>query len=211
MLRHEVGHALHVRRRDEIDRWLAKRFGWRMFGAQDADVDAWVASMGGYGDVTAAEQKDIRRLLVAALGDGELWTPPPLPLAQPSHPWNRANFGPRLAIERTGAYWHERNEQWFRKDGKAYAVNYWYRTFMVVDADALELVNATLPDRYAAMSPMEFFAELYALHHDPTDARAKRLPADVVRWLARNVGRPPKAAPAAPRKKPATTSKKRKT
>jgi hypothetical protein len=189
-VRHEVGHAVHEARRRTIDAWLARRFGWRAFETTDRGIDAFVALLGGYGEISAAHTRDIRRLLREAIGAGEDWSPPKLPVAPPAHPWNRPTFGPRLAAERTGAYWYSRNGLWHRDAERAYFLNYWYRLYMVVDLETLALINDGMPDRYAAMSPYEFFAELYALHYDRDDPKRENIPRDVSAWLDQHVGRP---------------------
>jgi hypothetical protein len=58
---------------------------------------------------------------------------------------------------------------------------------MAVDAATLDLV-ADMPDSYAAMSPFEFFAELYALHYDLDDPLRGNIPNDVKTWLDKNIG-----------------------
>jgi hypothetical protein len=54
------------------------------------------------------------------------------------------------------------------------------------------------------MSPLEFFAELYALYYDLDDPKRSAIPADVGKWLEKNVGQPDSGAPM-----PAKASRKR--
>lgn len=65
---------------------------------------------------------------------------------------------------------------------------------MVVDTATLSLV-AKMPSSYAAMSPFEFLAELYALPDDLDDPLHKHVPADVAAWLDGKIGNPEPKAP----------------
>lgn len=192
---HEIAHSVHEEldhQQDQlVTRWLADRFGWQTFPASSAGVDAWVDAMGGWGPLTAAQKQDVRDTLIAALGDGSSWTPPPqVPKPAAGHPWWGADFGPRLAMEQTPADWYGTYQTWYRVGGFAFALNYWYREFMVVSEQALALIgpNGALSWSYAAMSPPEYFAELYAVHYDSNDPGAPKLPQDVRDWFNANVG-----------------------
>ncbi|MDQ4134964.1 MAG: hypothetical protein M3158_02140, partial [Pseudomonadota bacterium] len=193
VVRHEVGHAVHEMRTPLIDGWLAERFGWQTFGRTDSEIDRWVELMGGWGDLTSRQRRDVRDALRTALGHGSSWQPGPTPTLTPGHPWYDADFGPRLAFERTGANWYSNHNVWYRAGGKAFFLNYWYRTFVAVSEETLDLVSR-MPDPYAAMSHYEFFAELYALHYDVEDDRTA-IPDDVAQWLDANIGAPEPGAP----------------
>ena len=162
VMRHEVGHAVHEMKSDLVNDWLESRFGWRIFGTNDADIDQWVGLMGGWGTLSGSERADVRQYLRTAAGGGGSWQPGPPPAAPAGHPWYRSNFGPRLAFERSGAYWFQNYVTWYRRGQRAFFMNFWYRTFMAVDTKTLELV-AKMPDAYASMSHFEFFAELYSV------------------------------------------------
>jgi hypothetical protein len=84
--------------------------------------------------------------------------------------------------------WFANFKTWYRVGKLAFALNYWYAEFMVVDTSALDLV-AKMPDNYAAMSHFEFFAEIYALYYDVDDPKRKVIPADVAKWLDANIGK----------------------
>ena len=58
---------------------------------------------------------------------------------------------------------------------------------MCVAESTLDLIDQHMPDRYAAMSPDEFFAELYALYYHPSDPRRQQIPADVLQWMAEHI------------------------
>jgi hypothetical protein len=197
VVRHEVGHAVHENRSVLVDGWLWDEFGWRLFGVGDADVDAWVALMGGWGTLTSAEQRDVRHALKTALGPGSSWKPGPTPYLPPGHAWHRSNFGPRIAFEKTGSHWFRNFRNWYRANGNAFFLNYWYRTLVVVRESTLQLVER-MPDDYAAMSPYEFFAELYAVRFDP-DEDLSAIPARVLDWIDTNIGAPEPGAPSRPR------------
>jgi hypothetical protein len=181
-----------------VNQWLESRFGWQIFGDDDASIDQWVTLMGGWGTLSSQHQDEIRDLLRQALGPGSVWNPPSITPLPDGHPWWQSGFAPRLAFEQTGGSWYDNNANWFRRQGKAFCLNYWYRTFMVVDVAALDLVNDGMPSTYAAMSHFEFFAEIYALFYDLDDPQRSNIPADVIAWLTTNIGAPMGGAPAAP-------------
>jgi hypothetical protein len=191
VVRHEIGHGVHEKNSSLVDTWLKDRFGWRMFDPDRRGVDAWVELMGGWArfGASAAEQQDMPRLLSAALGGGSSWFPPAPPTVPPGHVWSRPDFGPRLAFKQSGDNWYRNNANWYRANGKAFFCNFWYRGLCVVDEATLGLI-ARMPSSYASMSPLEFFAELYALYHDVDDPKWPVIPADVVEWLKSNTGAP---------------------
>lgn len=197
VMRHEVGHAVHEAHPGLVNGWLASRFGWRVYDSTAQGVDAWVAEMDGWGAASPAERAAIRQLLVTALGPGGSWTPGPAPNPPPGHAWWRADFGPRLAYANTGAHWFTNHRRWYRHGGKAFFLNFYYRAFMSVDDACLQLV-AQMPSDYAAMSHFEFFAELYALHHDLNDPKRPAIPPDVLAWLDGNLGPAATGMPARP-------------
>lgn len=194
VVRHEVGHGVHENNTALVNGWLAQRFGWRIFGRRDDEIDQWVALMGGWGGLNDVQRRDVRSALKTALGSGSSWDPGVVPALPPGHPWNSASFGPRQAFEKTGPHWYKNFRTWHRVNGKAFFLNYWYQTFLVVDVTALDLV-ASMPDEYAAMSHYEFFAELYALFYDLDDPKRSAIPADVGAWLDANIGTPRVGAP----------------
>lgn len=186
VVRHEVGHAVHEQKDDLVNAWLETRFGWRILGATHGGIDAWIDLMGGWGDASARERADIRDALRRAVGRGGSWSPGPAPRFGPGHIWNTPDFGPRLAFERTGSSWYQNFRTWHRHNGKAFFMNFWYRTLLVIDDAALDLV-ARMPSPYAAMSHYEFFAELYALYFDDDDPSRDNIPADVMAWFAEHI------------------------
>ncbi len=195
IMRHEVGHAVHEQFVNDVDKWLLQEFGWQMFEAKQPDVDAWVGLMGGWGHTTLVQRAEIAGYLDTALGPGEKWAPGMAPNAPNGHPWWGASFGARLAYERTGSYWYNHTDNWYRHNGRAFFLNYYYRALCVVNESALELIKK-MPSMYAAMSPFEFFAELYALYYDLDDPQRVVIPAKVMTWLDENITTRP-AAPAA--------------
>jgi hypothetical protein len=141
----------------------------------------------GWAALNATQKTQMRALIRQACGPGSVWSPKVTPDAPPTSPWRGANFGPRLAFEMSGDCWYDKNDQWYRASGKAFAFNFWYGRLMCVAEGTLAFIDAHMPDRYAAMSPDEFFAELYALYYHPTDARRQQMPADVVKWMAEHI------------------------
>lgn len=197
IVRHEIGHAVHESKDSEVNSWLENRFGWRVFDSSELGIDQWVEMMGGWGGLTPSQEQDVRDSLRTALGPGKRWAPGPTPSLPQDHPWYTADFGPRLAFERTGANWYRNFQTWHRSNGRAFFLNYWYCTLMAVDSSTLDLV-AVMPDAYASMSHYEFFAELYALYFDLDDDHRSAIPADVAMWLDQNIGAPEPDAPMLP-------------
>ena len=192
--------------------WLERRFGWRFFNPSADGIDAWVGLMGGWGRLPVKERASVRQWLRQALGEGESWGPGKAPRPPAGHAWWRDGFGPRLAYENTGSDWYQNYPRWYRKDGRAFFLNYWYVQFMAVDVKTLSLV-ARMPDAYAAMSHMEFFAELYALYYEIDNPKRRALPRDVTAWLDRHIGiphaAPSQAKAAAPAGRPRPKAKRR--
>lgn len=201
-LRHEVGHAVHEAHLELVDGWLWSRFGFVMFPATAQGIDDWIAQMGpatGYARMGAAQKAQIRALVRQAIGPGEQWGPSAMPSAPPDSAWRAQGFGPRLAFEQTGASWYENSRRWYRVNGKAFAINFWYAQPMCVDESTLDFIQDRMPDPYAAMSPAEFFAELYALVYDLDDPQRAQVPADLLAWMKAKLGAPARTQPARPR------------
>lgn len=206
VLRHEVGHAVHEQRDSIVTPWLQSRFGWLHIPSSDAGVDRWVKLMGGWGPLSPQQRKEVTQFLRQAAGPGGQWNSGPQPNPPAAHPWWSKNFGPRLAFEQSGREdWFVNFQNWYRVGDKAFALNYWYSAFMVVDAATLDLI-AKMPDNYAAMSYWEFFAETYALYYDYDDQERSVIPKDVAKWLNENIGKPDPKNPRRPetKRKPAT-------
>jgi hypothetical protein len=188
VVRHEVGHAVQDRIGLPADTWLTEKFGWRMFDPRQSAtaVDDWVELMGGWRELSAQDQALVREVLVMAVGTGSKWGPPALPVLPSGHPWLRSAFAPRLAFQSSRANWWEEHASWLRVKKRVFFVNYWYATLCAVDEATLALVDR-MPDPYAAMSPFEFFAELYSLHHDTADPLHANVPAHARKWFDKNV------------------------
>jgi hypothetical protein len=207
-LRHEVGHAVHDANPTLVDGWLWSRFGWAEFPSNQQGIDDWIAQMGpasGWAGLTSTQKQQVRSLIRQAVGPGAQWGPTVTPSAPAGVPW-KAGFGPYEAFVRTGDSWYMNNRNWYRANGKAFAFNFWYTTLMCVNEETLDLVNEKMPDDYAAMSPAEFFAELYALYYDIGDPQRKNIPADAVAWMRAKLGAATVTQPARPK---SATSKTR--
>jgi Mlc titration factor MtfA (ptsG expression regulator) len=87
--------------------------------------------------------------------------------------------------------WYELSHQWHTDNDLAFSYNYYYKNLMVANTKAIKLIRQ-LSRPYAAMSPKEFFAELYAEFYDkPTEMGIQsQLPAEVGQWLSENIGIP---------------------
>lgn len=190
-LRHEVGHAVHEAHPDLINGWLWDRFGWASFEPTQGGIDDWVALMGagsGWGALNAAQKTQMRALIRQACGEGSVWKPTVTPNPPAGSPWRERGFGPRLAFEQSGENWYEHHAGWYRAGQRAFALNFWYGTLMCVSTSTLDFIAERMPDSYSAMSPAEFFAELYAVVYDMDDPRRKKLPADVLTFFADKLG-----------------------
>ena len=183
---HEVGHAVHERESDQINDWLNQEFGWQIFSPSSEGIDAWVGLMGGWGDLTRREVREVSRFIDTALGRGGIWQPGPQPYAPARHPWWGEDFAPRLAYERSGASWYRNFRTWYQHDGNAFCMNFYYRVLMVVSTDTIDFIRS-MPSSYAAMSHFEFFAELYAHYFDPYGPAGERVPQRVSAWFEANV------------------------
>lgn len=183
VVRHEVGHAVHAGHTEAVDDWLAREFGWRLFAADDEGVEAWAAQMGSFRQLERRQRCDVVRHIQSCLGRGASWTPGPRPGVAADDVWYGRNFGPRLVYEGSPARWFLQSQLWYREEGRAFALNYWYGQPMVVHASTIELVVTAMPSLYALMSPQEFFAEIYALYYDLDDPLRARLPVSVIEGL----------------------------
>lgn len=192
-LRHEVGHAVHWRRKAEIDAWLKSSFGWEEFASNTSGILAWAGKMGAaaWPAGTSAELQRAAAAVLAASLPGSGWNDGPIQDASASSAvrdvLSHKDCGIAKAWIQTGSNWYQRCDKWFSANGRSFFVNFWYRTFMCVNTSTIELVGK-MPSLYAAMSPPEFFAELYALWYDADDNKRKVVPDFARDWFAANVG-----------------------
>jgi CpXC protein len=180
LVRHEVGHGVYEKFEAQIDEWLTNSFGWQMFESDDAGIDQWIALMGGWGSLTETQKAYIREHLRTALKSSV-----PAPAAD-DDPWHDSEYGPRKAYEKTGDTWYRQSDQWHTHGTKSFFLNFHYERLTVVETETLKLVGK-MPRDYAAMSPFEFFAELYALYFDLDDPLRANIPDPVMQWLKDNV------------------------
>lgn len=179
---HEVGHAVHASARDRVDEWLAGRFGWRTYQANQ--VDEWVEALGGWGGMSSEELEPAREHLWRLLGGGGQWGPADVPELPDTHAWWRTDCPPRLAVQRAGVdHWYMRSADWHTHAGRAFFLNYRDAEFTAVAVSTVGLVQA-MPTVRAAMSGPEFFAELYAFVVGRVAEARAVVPADVLRWFA---------------------------
>jgi hypothetical protein len=202
VIRHEIGHAVQEKLDTEQDnlvtKFLAARFGWQTFPGTRAGAQAWVNLMDGWGSVAVQDRDRIANMLVQGLGPGSSWNPPPPTNPPANDAWWKPDFGPRLAVAGTLPNWYANNNQWYRKNGRAYFLNYWYQQFMVVNEAILDFIDKKMPWNYAAMSPSEFFAELYALYYRLDAPLRDNIAAEDRQWFDAHVGLPRQNAPAQP-------------
>ena len=142
----------------------------------------------GYAELSEIDKARVRALIKQACGPGEQWKPTVTPNAPNGSPWRLPTCGARLAFEQSGEDWYANHTNWLRTNGYAFAMNFWYGTLMCVKVTTLDFINQHMPDPYAAMSPAEFFAEMYALHYDLDDPQRRHIPADVKAWMDAKLG-----------------------
>lgn len=181
-VRHEVGHGVHEAQHKKIQPWLEQRFGWKIFPGTFAGMDKWVSEMKGWGTATKAEKKLVYECFRQAFDGSSEWSRGEVKNVKKDHIWNRKNFAPRKAYEKSQDDWFNTCLLWHNDGKRAFFLNYYYDTFCMVNVDTLKLIDK-MPSRYAAMSDHEFFAELYALYFDDKDKRRRFIPKDVQKWL----------------------------
>jgi hypothetical protein len=186
-IRHEVGHGVYYRYRKLLQKWLETEFGWQSYPLNESGLDQWVKQMGGWGGITAKERRDVMRCLEQGFDGADDWSRGEIPALKPGHAWLKKECGPRLVFESTPSEWYQHFPKWYRKNGKAFFLNYYYDTLCVVNESTLKLIKK-MPDRYAAMSHEEFFAELYALYYDKNDPKRNNIPPPIMSWMKKNLG-----------------------
>jgi hypothetical protein len=192
-LRHEVGHAVHEQKKEIINPWLERKFGWKVFPANRKGVDDWISELGGWdswGPITEIQRTEIAEALITALGVGEKWNPGPLRTFPPDHPWNQGNFSPRRACIKTKEYWYNSTDLMFRfqENKKIAFLNFWYREFSIVNTETIKIINKFLRP-YSAMSPFEFFADLYDFYFSNQISEVEDFPSDIIEWFETYISR----------------------
>lgn len=202
VMRHEVGHAVQDKLDKEnglfVTNYLTQAYGWRVFPGTSAGARAWGDAMGAWAGLSDNQISRVCDTLVKSLGPGNSWNPPPPAHVPSGDVWWSAGFGPRLATEGSLPNWYSSNSRWYRDGGQAYFLNYWYSQFMIVSTEALTFINEKMPWDYAAMSPGEFFAELYALYYGTDEKERAGIDLQTAHWLSANIGQPRVGAPAPP-------------
>jgi hypothetical protein len=184
-LAHEIGHCVHDAHANSIDCWLQRTFGWEMYDARvPAEIDKWVAQMGGWPHSwkakTRATWRDRIRDSVIPAGTqglpGRILAPRGRPnfredpLKAEIDAATAVGFRAAKLLQLAQPAWWQDPDLWLRFKGRRFALNYYYGGLMVVKDATLRLIayradharRRPLAD-YAAMSPMEFFAELYVV------------------------------------------------
>lgn len=204
---HEVGHSVQEKFDREnsnvVTNWLQSNFGWQSFAPTPTDIDQWIELMGGYPNGTSVQTKtQVRSYIQQSIGKGDTFDAAKIVNGPSGHLWNSSQFGPRQAFQLTGDNWYNRCDQWYKFKTKRFFVNYYYVRLMVVDDAAVQLVATTMPDRYASMSPFEFFAELFAWYYDNQSPKRASIPDAVATWFLQKVGPLGLSSPFAPLRPP---------
>lgn len=192
-LRHEVGHAVHWREKKKVDDWLKAEFGWEEFTTDTAGILQWASRMGAaaWPPGTSEVLKRKAAAVLAASLPASGWESGPIrddsaEMAVQDVLGSKA-CGAAKAWKQSGSDWYEHCDEWFVAGGRRFFINFWYGTFMCVNDTTISLVGK-MPSLYAAMSPAEFFAELYALWYDEDDPDRKLVPPAARTWFKKNVG-----------------------
>ena len=152
---------------DEVETWLWEKCEWAWYDDSDESIDLFIEFlMGGWGDATAAERRDVRLLMRECLGPGRTFDKPKAPTAPGNHLWNSPGFLPKKIFDQTPSDWYETPGALCEVDGWLFFVNFNYREFQAVPREILDAAISATGKNYCAASPWEFFAELYAAHHD---------------------------------------------
>lgn len=202
LVRHEVAHSLQEKldaQDQRVSRWLKEQFGWQTFKIEQ--LDSWIELMGGWQDLSVDDQEKVKLCLSQALGPGKMHRSSPITTsAKTEFPWSNPLFGPRQAKDRTGSPWYANNQNWYRfhPGENAFFLNYFYCDLTVVRETTLDFINLVIISKYAgyaAMSPSEFFAELFAWNYNPgrvtptsTNGAMTTLIAEIKEWFDQNVG-----------------------
>jgi hypothetical protein len=67
-------------------------------------------------------------------------------------------------------------DSYYQHGSNCFFVNYYYARLMQVKRSTVDLIVAAMPDRYAAMSQYEFFAELFAWYYDAQTSKRDKIP-----------------------------------
>jgi hypothetical protein len=195
---HEVGHSVHSKldsdRSNLVTKWLTDQYGWRRYGLRSADIDRWIEEMGGYPAGTTEGTKTQIRSYISQSTGSETMQRPAILNGPNGHLWNSTSFGPRAAFEQTTSDWWQTCQGWHLANGKRFFVNHYYRELMSV-SDAAVLQVPSMPSNYAAMSPNEYFAELFAWIFDEQALHRENISDGVLQWFQANIGSLDLAAP----------------
>jgi hypothetical protein len=218
---HEIGHSVHDVHAESIDAWLSEKFGWRMYDVRrEGEIDKWVQDAGGWPagwlEPERARWRHLLRdsVIAPAMQDlpASLLAPESRPTLGPAELDAAKNgFVPALLLARAQGAWYQNPDLWAAHEGRRFALNYYYGGLMVVLESTLEHIGyraahagkRPLP-AYAAMSPMEFFAELYvSMRRKVSGADKRPMPGEHLRdqFFLHVWGRHDRAA----RSKPAVT------
>ena len=197
---HEVGHSVQEKLDREkaklILKWLEREFGWLELAPTAKGIDQWIALMGGYPAGTPNKVKiGVRSYIQQSLGPGETFDRAAIVHGPIGHLWNKLDFPPRKAFSLTKGSWWETCDTFYQHGNRCFFVNYYYGTLMVVNKAAIDLISGHMPDRYAAMSHYEFFAELFAWYYDGRSRNRDAIPRRAGAWLVRHIGHLDLSAP----------------
>jgi hypothetical protein len=191
VFRHEMGHAVDDKLGAPVTDLRIHQAGW----TQHEGADAWIAALGGYGNIPADLQPTVRGAVQAYLGKGNVFTAPTptfeqtlIAQLQGLHPGNEqciegkpnpveddlarlrplypTNFLLRVCIASQGDNNYFRFAQWPGDGARVYFLNHYYaKPYSLSVATHNHLKQ--WGDSSAAFSDKEWFAEIYAAWYDP--------------------------------------------
>jgi hypothetical protein len=204
---HEVGHSVQEKldreKGDLVTKWLLSEFGWNLFEPDTKGIDQWIAALGGYPAGTSEQAKiQVRSYIQQSIGAGKTFDQPPIVNGPTGSLWNKPDFAPRQAFKQSKSNWWTSCDSYYRHGSNCFFVNYYYAKLMQVKNSTVDLIVAAMPDRYAAMSQFEFFAELFAWYYDAQTGKRDKIPQAASGWMLANVGALDLSAPFAPPRPP---------
>jgi hypothetical protein len=164
---HEIGHAIRQKiSNEDICSWYSS-YGWYSSSDDDSGIEGWIGIMGGWDNLSAEQQIEIRRCIRECFGVSErTLTRGPAPQnIFPGHPWE--SFKTKAVYDKTFDFWYEHLDQSYQYNGLVFFMNFYYKQLMAVSKSTVDLIYNSNINKYSLMGPEEFFAELYSYYYDP--------------------------------------------
>lgn len=174
-VRHEIGHAVHTRRRSAINAWLFGDIGFTPMSKAEAGIVELISELGGYpaqyedaaGNMhafTDAHRARVKALLVAHGNSGKWVSKTTLPADRTALDGELYLSMPaalQLCFAQSSPKWYRNYTSHAQGPKGSYFYNHWYNQPFWFSARARSVIAAT-GENYTAMSHKEFFANCYA-------------------------------------------------